>query len=378
VDVQRRVLELVAPCAIGGELAPQIRLVGVSTDLGPRLAFDVAGQRVLVELSPIEEGRPHAAKTERMHLAYRSPARAPIDPAVGLDLCRRVASRVAANEARVLAGLEEEAQARDDVRVREARIERFLELGELEGRAYYAANPYVGCLVGCRFCYAQSRTVTTRRLLGLRDVPWGSYTEVRMNAAEVLERELLTATPAPIKLCPIASDAYQPIESRYGITRACLEVLARAKRPFPPLVLTRTTLILRDRELLASIPGAGVGASIPTVDDDVRRHFEPRAAPIADRLAMLASMREAGVRAYAMVQPMMPGSIEALADALASVVSSVSLGVLTSVEGAEQEFSGPNDVRDGAWQMERLLALREALSARGVATWPGDLPPDLG
>lgn len=378
MDVSRRVLELVAPCAVGDELAPRIRLVGVSTDLGPRLSFDVDGQVIHVELSPIAEGRPFAVKTERLHLAYRSSARAPIDRAMGMDLCKRVAALVAKNEARALDAVDVDAPEAPGTRVREARIERFLEPGEDDGRRFYAANPYVGCLVGCRFCYAQSRTVTARRLLGLVDAPWGSYTEARMNAAEVLDRELDTAAPAPIKLCPIASDAYQPIESRYGITRACLEVLARRKLAFPPLVLTRTTLIARDRELLASIPNAGVGASIPTIDDDVRRHFEPRAASIPERLAMLSSLRSAGVRTYAMVQPMMPGPVEALADALAASVASVSLGVLTSIEGADRDLSGAYAVvREPEWQLERLVALREALTSRGVATWPGDLPPEL-
>jgi hypothetical protein len=78
-------------------------------------------------------------------------------------------------------------------------------------------------------------------------------------------------------------------------------------------------------------------------------------------------------------QPILPGSIEALADALAEVISSARVDVLNGVEGAEAEFSDERYAacRSDAWQMERALMLREMLSARGVGIWEGELPPEL-
>ena len=80
------------------------------------------------------------------------------------------------------------------------------------------------------------------------------------------------------------SDPYQALERRERLTRRCLEVIRDAPAPFPVLVLTRSTLILDDLDLLASLPQAYAGVSLPTVDDEVRRHFEPRAASVPELL----------------------------------------------------------------------------------------------
>ena len=59
-------------------------------------------------------------------------------------------------------------------------------------------------------------------------MPWGSYVDVRVNLPDVLARELVDAPPWPIKFCPILSDPYQAVESRYEVTRSCLTVLRGA------------------------------------------------------------------------------------------------------------------------------------------------------
>ena len=145
------------------------------------------------------------------------------------------------------------------------------------------------------------------------------------------------------------------------------------------LVLTRSRLVERDAELLASLADAWVGASIPTLDEDVRRHFEPRAASIADRFAVLRTLRAAGVKTFAVVQPMLPGPVEAFADALAGAVSSVSIDVLYGVQGAAADFADPSyaAAATGEWQRERAAALTAALVRNGVTIWDGDLPPSL-
>jgi DNA repair photolyase len=194
----------------------------------------------------------------------------------------------------------------------------------------------------------------------------------------VLERELGIAESLPLKFCPIVSDPYQPVERRLGVTRRCLEVLARAA-PRPVLVLTRTTLVERDLELIASLPRALVGVSLPTIDDDVRRHFEPRGAPVPERLQTLRRFKDAGVETFAVVQPQLPGEVEALADALAETVASVSLDVLRDAFGAEGDFARTefHQARSSEWQHSRLEALTRALAARGVPRWTSELPPSL-
>lgn len=381
MDLHDYLMALVAPAE--GEVMPGARLVGTSSELGPRLVFEVGGATVHVEVAPAgaEQGaaRKHAARSRGLLFSYRSDGPAPLDPKLGQALCRAVAARAEEREEAALAGLAKEAEGSGAARIREVSVTRLLEPAGSEERRYYTLSPYVGCVIGCRFCYAQQRIADARRLLRLAEAPWGSFVDVRINAAEVLARELSILPPGPVKFCPIVSDPYHAVEARFGVTRACLMALRDASRPWPTLVLTRARLVERDADVLAAIPVAFAGASIPSIDDDVRRHFEPRGASIGERLGALRTLRAAGVRTFAVVQPVLPGPIEALADALAEVVSTARVDVLNGVEGAEAEFSDERYAmaRGDGWQRENALMLRAMLAARGVRLWEGELPPEL-
>lgn len=375
MDVRARLLELIAPTAIGDELTPGVRLARVSDELGPRLTFTLAdGGELDVEVSPATAGLRHAARTAHLTLAYRGRAAS----AVGAALCATVAARIGDRDAGFVAALAA-AGAADAPRVREVTVDHLLELAGPPAARFYTCSPYVGCLIGCRFCYAQERLAAGRAAAGLPLAPWGSWVDVRANAAAVLADELARLPRHPIKFCPIVSDPYHAVEAGRGLTRACLAAIAAAAAPPPVLLLTRAALVTRDLDLLAALPWAGVGVSLPTIDDDVRAHFEPRAAPIAARLATLAAIRAAGVAPIAVVQPMLPGPVEALADALAAHVDSVSLDVLRGEGGAGPLFDDPRfaAARADGWQAERLAALTAALAERGVPVWSGELPPNL-
>lgn len=385
MDFRRHLLDLVAPLAEGDEISPGVRFIGTSTELGLRLSFATRAGELHVELAALDERRPHAARSRHLSFAYRhgGPEGA-VDTELGLALCRALAERVAAREGAVLAAVADAARAERAAtnggdRVREVRVEKLLEAGGSGATSSYTLSPYVGCLVGCRFCYAQGRVASVRRLERASELAWGSYVDARTNAPEVLAEELRRLPPRPLKFCPIVSDPYQPIEARLGLTRRCLETIRDAEHAWATLVLTRTTLVLRDLDVLAEMPAAWVGASIPTIDDEARAHFEPRAASVADRLATLARLRAAGVRTFAVVQPVLPGPIEPLADALARTVASVSIDVLHGVEGAGADFDDPrfSHARADAWQRERAARLSDALAERGVPTWGGELPPEL-
>ena len=209
-------------------------------------------------------------------------------------------------------------------------------------------------------------------------VPWGSYVDVRVNAAEVLLAELESTEVRIVKFCPIVSDPYQAAEERYGVTRACLEVLAGARRRTSTILLTRARLIERDAALLGDM-GAHVGVSIPTVDDEARAHFEPRAASVDERIGVLRVLRAAGARTFAVVQPLLPGPVDALADALAEHCTSVSLGILEGVQGAGLDFAHPRwaFAASARWQEEQARAVADALASRGIPIWGGELPPTL-
>ncbi len=272
----------------------------------------------------------------------------------------------------MLAGLSAEAA---EGRIRHVEAEQLLEPMGGGDQRFYGLSPYVGCLIGCRFCYAPSRLDPLRRLLGIAAIPWGSWTDVRTNAPALLEGELAERPKAPIKLCPIVSDPYHAVERKEELTRRCLAVLTEHAPDWPLFVLTRSPLVRRDFDLLSQLDQVHVGVSLPTADDEVRAHFEPRAAPVADRLETLALAREAGLRTFAMVQPMLPGDLETMTEALATHADSVSLDVLRGVQGATEDFAAYPEAATDDWQAQRAAELRRALEAGGVPVWIGELPP---
>ncbi|MDI1446613.1 radical SAM protein [Polyangium sp. 6x1] len=385
MDLDRHLRALLAPLAPGDELTKGARITALSTELGLRVTVDVGGRDVHLEIARVEDGGRFAARTERLLFRYRDGAgRGDVDPALGLALCKALAARASTSERDVLAAIEREAfEAREleeaGARVREVRVGSLLTPAGAPSERHHTLSPYVGCLVGCRFCYAQTRVVESRRLARLPEVPWGSYVDVRVNAPEVLADELERLPRWPIKFCPIVSDPYHPIERRYGLTRACLQTIAAARSPRPVLVLTRCRLVEQDLSVFAALPEAWLGVSIPTIDDEVRRFFEPRGASIPERLDLLSTFSRHGVRTFAVVQPILEGSIPRLADALAPVVRSVSIDVLRGAFGAEAEFSDARfaRTRDPAWQAERAEELARELSARGIPVWSGELPPGM-
>ena len=330
-----------------------------------------------MEVAPAEAHARAPARTGRLSFSYV--ARGGRDHARGEELCRAVARHATENEATVFANIERElaAESGSDTRVREVRVTRLLEETHHGGRVFHTLSPYVGCLIGCRYCYAQSHVVLARRLARRIEAPWGSYVDVRINAAEVLATELARGDVRIVKFCPVVSDPYQAVELRYGVTRACLETIARASRRPAVLVLTRSASIERDAAVLGELR-AHAGVSISTADDEVRASFEPRAASIGERLSALRALRAAGAKTMAVVQPLLPGSVEALAEAIATHCDSASIDTLRGVEGAAEDFADPRYRHAAAdeWQREQAGRLAELLRARGVALWR-ELPADL-
>lgn len=382
VPLRRHLLALIAPLAPGDDVLPGVRVLAASSELGLRLRLDAGGTPLDIEIAPYEDGMRCAARSARLAFSYRagSDARG-VDPALGQRVCVAIAEIAARNENAVLEELARESSGAGEAaaRIREVTAPSLLDpFGEGRARGY-GLSPYVGCVIGCRFCYAQSPLRAARRLAGAPDVRWGSWVDVRADAPEVLARELELLEPRPIKLCPIVSDPYQAIESRALLTRRCLETIGRATRTWPALVLTRSELVLRDADVLASLPIAMAGVSLPTADDETRRHFEPRAATVGARARVLRELRESGVPTFAVVQPILAGSIDRLADLLAGTVTSVSLGVLRGEEGAASDFDDPRyaHTRTDAWQADRRAELEAALAQRGIRVWEGELPPEL-
>ncbi|HEY3821009.1 MAG TPA: radical SAM protein [Polyangiaceae bacterium] len=256
--------------------------------------------------------------------------------------------------------------------VREITVDRAL---IPEGPGHYYFNPYVGCMIGCAFCYVQERADDSRRLEGLPRLEWGRYVDVKVNAAEVLRREVRLHPPGIVRLSPILTDPYQPIERRYRITRQALEVFLEAG--FAPVILTRGARITEDVELLRRFPAAAVGFSIPTDIDSVRVAFEPRADPVEERFAALSACRAAGLRTFAVIQPVLPMNVDVLVGRLAPLVDAVRVDRMHDVARFRHLYAaaGMLDAVEPAFFDRTLAALRDGFGRSGVAI---DEMDDLG
>ncbi len=103
------------------------------------------------------------------------------------------------------------------------------------------------------------------------------------------------------------TDPYQPIEKRYRITRRILEIMDRTNHPIG--IVTKSTLILRDLDILASMAERGlvkVALSVTTLDRTLARAMEPRAATPERRLEALQVLSEAGIPTAIMAAPVIP------------------------------------------------------------------------
>jgi DNA repair photolyase len=178
----------------------------------------------------------------------------------------------------------------------------------------YVINPYTGCQHGCSYCYARFM----QRFSG-RPEPWGQFVDVKINAAELLAKEIEKKPIGRVWISGVC-DPYQPLEARYNLTGACLEILFR--HHWPVTVQTRSPLVVRDLDLFRTAVDLEVGFSIPTGDDKVRRLFEPGAPAIPARLKALEQLHSAGIRTFAMIAPLLPGA-ELLPPLLSDRVDSI-------------------------------------------------------
>jgi DNA repair photolyase len=164
----------------------------------------------------------------------------------------------------------------------------------------YALNPYIGCQHDCSYCYARFM----KRFTGHRE-NWGEFVDVKINAPELLIVEIRKIRVGRVWVSGIC-DPYQPIEEKYELTKICLEILM--KNDWPVTIQTKSPLVLRDLELLKKFKEIEVGFTITTADEEIRKIFEMRAPPIEERLKALAILHSEGIKTFAMIAPILPGT----------------------------------------------------------------------
>jgi DNA repair photolyase len=197
---------------------------------------------------------------------------------------------------------------------------------------HWSLNPYRGCVHGCHYCYARA----THSYLGFdANDDFASRIVVKTNMPEVLRREL--ARPSwtrELVAIGTATDAYQPAEGRYRLTRRCLEVFRDAHTPIS--IVTKSTLIRRDLDLLSALaqsPGATVYFTITTLDRALGRLIEPGTPPPEKRLQVMQMLSGAGVRTGVLLAPILPGITDSVASLDAVAAAARAYGAATFGSG---------------------------------------------
>ncbi|OPX85877.1 MAG: Radical SAM superfamily protein [Pelotomaculum sp. PtaB.Bin104] len=166
----------------------------------------------------------------------------------------------------------------------------------------YCINPYVGCAHACLYCYASFMC----RFTG-HQKQWGEFLDVKINFPAALAKRLSGRTrPEGKVLLSTVTDAYQPAEALYKITRSSLEVLAEYQL-LEVHILTKSALVQRDLPVLRRLRACEVGFTITTMDRNIARVLEPGASPPHLRLAAARQLMQAGIPVWVFIAPLLPG-----------------------------------------------------------------------
>ena len=211
--------------------------------------------------------------------------------------------------------------------------------------SHYGMNLYRGCTHNCVYCDGRSEGYYVEGQFG-RDVA------VKVNAVEVLRHELdpkRKRTPFKRSFIMVGggvSDSYQPLEKKYELTRRALEVVH--DRDFPVHMLTKSTLIERDIDILKDInerSRAIVSFSFSSVDDDISAVFEPGVPPPSRRLETIKRFKDAGIACGMFLLPVIPFVTDApeLIEAAVRKASEVGIdfiifGGMTLKEGRQKDY----------------------------------------
>ncbi len=197
-------------------------------------------------------------------------------------------------------------------------------------------NPYRGCESGCVYCYARP----SHQYLGLSaGLDFETRLFYKKDAAAHLRDELNRRAYrcSPINL-GANTDPYQPIERRLGVTRSILEVLAESLHPVT--IVTKHALVVRDLDLLSRLAAehlVKVFVSVTTLDVELKRRMEPRAASPLARLAAIGRLAQAGIPTGVLFAPVVPAindhELEAVLDASAAAGAKTAGYVLLRLPG---------------------------------------------
>ena len=224
----------------------------------------------------------------------------------------------------------------------------------------YCLNPYTGCQINCRYCYAR---LFMKRYSGHKEA-WGDFVDVKINAPEVLQKQLGKAKKGTVWISSVC-DPYQPLEARYKLTRRCLKELV--KKQFPVNIQTKSELVLRDLDLFKEFEEIEVGFTITTDDEKVAKLFEPNASTVKARLSALAKIHASGIKTFVFIGPLLPGNPENLIEHLAEQADTIfidRMNYLHSIKGFYHRFGLDRETTDNFFKEYKDRLVSELLKRK--------------
>ena len=164
--------------------------------------------------------------------------------------------------------------------------------------AQYAINPYRGCPFACRYCYAQANKTVQKR-----HAPWGSFIDVKINAVELLDKEIQNKTISRVLLGSTV-ECYPPQEKNFRLTEGIIKLLN--EHGIAVTILSKSCLIERDAELLSRNKDNKVYLTINFDQETHKKLFEPFSPPIKNRLRTLTILRQHAIARRVHIAPLFP------------------------------------------------------------------------
>ncbi|MFC1668250.1 radical SAM protein [Chlamydiota bacterium] len=186
---------------------------------------------------------------------------------------------------------------KDSITYNEVSIQRILnptsiDLGE------YVINPYMGCELGCLYCYVRSNRVVSKKT-----APWGSYVDIRINAPTLLEKEISKKKPHTV-LLGSTTECFQPIEKKYGITKEILEILNKNKVYY--VFLTRSPFIQEYISLLTQGFCKMIYFTCNNINHSIKARLEPHSAPFEKRITAINNLLDNNIPVTPYFSPIIP------------------------------------------------------------------------
>jgi len=162
----------------------------------------------------------------------------------------------------------------------------------------FVINPYVGCMHGCKYCYARFM----KRFTGHTE-PWGSFVDVKINALDLIPKDTNKYRGKSITISSV-TDPYQPIERKYKITRKILERLI----PLQPNLdlITKSDLVVRDIDLFKQFKNCMVTLSFSITNEKLRKQVELLSSPAKQKINALKELHKAKIPTALFISPVFP------------------------------------------------------------------------